>query len=656
MAIIHYLQLTRYYWRLIALIVGGVFGATFVISTALLFVLPIYKASSTVTVLPTEAELAYTEELLRGSSMDPTNIMIQTHLEYMLSRPVAERALEKLLAAAPEAPPPPTGWRATLRQGFNTLRRNLRYVYNIVNSGKHVPLTAYEEMLEELGEMIALELMEGSFILEISAFTARPELAPLVANILAEAYVDRARETVAAKANVLADYIGTEIERRRQQVEEVRAREREIRQKLGIIDIAEERQALLAERGVDRQALASDRAALAASEAELNRARALLETVDGRALPTSALMLSLQEQEADLVRNLSEMLTDYGENHPGLLNIRAELESLRSRMGAETGRIANQVESEQSTRKETIQARIHQREFRLAQIGLALGSLVEKERALHAFLAEKERLDSEISELEGRLIQIELSKASGLDAVRVINPAVEPIYPWFPRVVLNSAIGLGAGILLAIFAMIVLDTVSDTVKTTVDMRRAVGERFLGRIPHRLARLLGREGGGLIVRQADLAPLATNATAALRMLGPSDMSRIRVASLGDPAAAVLGAQTVAAAYATHGEDVAVRGPWTGVAKSLGRGLVRLIGGVSPPDDGPFKRQVHVSPPPVARLEPVVSGNVAVRARYSQPLPDLAEEPAILVVRAGTITEEFLRAVVERSLVRPFFLLA
>ncbi|WP_192361874.1 hypothetical protein [Mesorhizobium mediterraneum] len=312
----HYIELARYYkWLLIA-IAGGITGVVALTSVFLLFATPLYTGTTTVTMLPTDAELAYTKSWLGPGQFDPASIMTATHTEYLLSRPVVQRTVDRLMKEyGVNESASPAGFKRQLHAVFAAFKSGLRRTYNYLNSGTNVPIDAYEDAILTMQDNIEVEAIEGSFMLQISVTWDNPKIASAAANYLAQAYLDEVQEQINLAADVL-------------------------------------------------------------------------------------------------------------------------IAKLRSEVSASQGNLSQAA----------------------------------------------------LTNLNDRVATIELSRSSGLANLRVIDSALPPNYPSFPLVVVNTLVGLAAGIVLAWFALVVLDTFSETIKTSADLERVIGERNLGLIRRRIVRL------------------------------------------------------------------------------------------------------------------------------------------------------------------------
>lgn len=196
-----YAELLRHYRRLVAVIFAGVVGGVALFSVFFLFAMPLYTATAKVSLLPTQSELAFSQNFTRGSSFNPANLMTETHIEYLLSREIAQRSIDRLIEefGTPE-PAARSGLRAALAAGFQRVRNSIRRTYNRLNSGKHVPIDPYTDAVLTLQDQIEAEMVEGTYILELSVTWDNPDIAAAAANMLADVYVERARQQAHAAA------------------------------------------------------------------------------------------------------------------------------------------------------------------------------------------------------------------------------------------------------------------------------------------------------------------------------------------------------------------------------------------------------------------------------------------------------------------------
>jgi uncharacterized protein involved in exopolysaccharide biosynthesis len=494
----HYLQLLLYYRWLVAGLVLGIPSLVAVFSVLFLKVMPIYTASAKVSMLPTESELAFTHAFLQSSQFAPANMMTQTHMEYLVSRPVAAATLDRLIAESgtPSAEPKSTGWVASIGQKFREFKWALQRWYNILNYGVDIPLEPYEDLIESLIDNIKVEAIEGTYILEIAVSWDDPGVAAKAANLLALEYVERVRKQTGEASDKLQDYLEDEIKEQEGLLAGLQAHRTELSMHLGVHDIGRERQALLDMKAQERKALLQARADLSAQE---NRLAAMTASRD-------ALHLLGREQLLNADIALSE---------PN----RAEI---RTRMAAH--------------------------ESQIDELGTELERLAEAESSIVDVDFKIGVARDALSQLNEQIHNLEVGRASGLSNLRVIDPAIQPLYPSFPRVLVFVVIASAASVLLACFAVVLLDTLSETAKTSADLERVFGERALGVFGAgvaRSSRRLSRAGASVRRRMR----MFVGAGSPGAVMGVSDDA------LADCGTAILGGAPGAGGGATKGEAAA-----------------------------------------------------------------------------------------------------
>lgn len=349
MLALHYFQLLRYYRGLVALVfvtlVAGVAG----LSTFFLFISPLYTGTAKVSLLPTQSELTFSQTFVRSTSINPANLMSQTHIEYLLSREVARLTVDRLIERFPVAESiEQTGLKAEVARYFRDARNAIRRTYNMLNSGKHIPIDTYTDTVLTLQDAIEAEMVEGTYILEIAVTWDSPEVAAAAANLLADVYIERIRSQAT--------------------------------------EAAERMEATL------RRELAADSSNLAAIETQINALR--------------------------------------------------------------------------------------------------------------------------------------LARAADLELLRVIDPAVPPIYASFPKVVINTLFAIAGALLLCAFVIVAADTFSGSIKTQADLERLFGAQALGMARARRGRLRGRWRRELpdIRRRLNAQLSAGVSQGAVMALGSDDDSR------------------------------------------------------------------------------------------------------------------------------------
>ncbi len=502
MIVKHYLELLRYYRRLVALIIGGVTSATLALCLLFTFVSPIYVGEAKIMLLPTESELAFTRGWLGSGTFDPASIMVQTHEQYLFSRTVAERTLDDLLATSSRAPEP-TGWEAELRTAFKAVKGFIWRTYATLNYGTFVPVSERQQLLNDLQDAIDFEWIEGSFIALLSASYSDPKGAAQIANAVAKAYVEIKQDTITRVAGEILAELGQRQEAKVLQLQALGEQEALLNEKLGVQDRGAARANLLNAIDTTEESIRTD-------EVELAR------------------LIARHEQ---VVENEQRLRT---------LGLAGSIEQDIALAAAD--RIA--LETALATRRQSA-----------AQLQQRLAELTTLDEKLIGIEDQKRGIEAALLDLSTRRANLEMVQNSAVEQVRIIDPAVPPVYPYFPKILLFTVAAFVGSILLAAFVLVALDTFSDTVKTSADLRRLFGERGLERLPAKMcrrlttARLTGL-GNTRLGHDAVVDELATR----LRLLGAVFPLSFLVVGLRSSRAAACATKAVAAACSAGGMDV------------------------------------------------------------------------------------------------------
>jgi len=560
-----------------------VITATAGLSTAILYALPFYTATATVAILPTDAEIAYTKNLGGDGQSGAAALMPALHIEYLLSRPVAERVLEKVRAQLDQQAPV-EGWKLAVKEVVGETVKFGFKVYSILNSGKFVEPTPYEQALSRLMRSIDLEVVENSFILQIEVtLPQNAQATALAANALAEAYVERVTEQTSKAAQSLIDSIDKEIEKRNQKYRELQDREYVLRKEAGILSLEQERQSLLSAREIEQERL---------------------------------LEIKIEREE------LEARLKAY-ENDRAELRRRGTLALVEEEIALSDAKLSALARRE-ALRQQSVDG-----------INDELASLNERENPIIEIQREIARVRDEIDGLEGRKTELGLSQSKALSIVRIVNPAMEPIYASFPKVVVNTVIAILASIFIAIFVLIAVDTLPGSVKTSVDLRRLVGNRALGRLPHDVTEHVASVRESKMTKlRGRLEQVGKKLEPRLGGLGFFDGSTILVTGFGSVQQIGAASLALAGAMATLGCDVRWRPPPGGDpenAKAAGRLGIALADA-----DGNSDAVADGSPAETVTVECV--GPISSRFSWRKVVDRAA--PLVCVFGGGKLTEEEL----------------
>ncbi len=503
MLIQHYLQLLRRHRRLLVGIVAATTLGGMLLNGLLLAVRPVYTAVSSVVMLPTEAQLVFTQAWQGGSQEVKVQSQTETQIEYLKSRPVAEAALDKVRGARP---PAEDGRGSGVAGALGEVTGFLSRLYRTLNSGKYVEPSRRDRAVRQLMAGTEIAALAGSYILKIKVNLRDPQLAADFANGLAEAYVERVAEQLEGTAAQLDAFLGRLAADRERVLAEIFEREHQLEQELGIFSLEMEQQFLLNARETER----SRQSQAKVEEAEL---RAELEALESERQRT---------QRSSVLAKLSEQL------------------------------------AEGEARWQAIQQGDARRGSILGDLRSALDRLKEKEKPLKELARKRQILEADIEALGDQMLTINLTRASARSRVRVIEPAVTPVYPSSPKVVDNTVVAFAAGVLLALMALVAIDTFSDAVETAADLERLTGRRCLGSLsrPRMVEMLRTQEDSASL--SAGSRSRAAELVSRLALSGSFDAPVIQVTGFLEPSDLADATAFLAATVAGHGSPASPHG--------------------------------------------------------------------------------------------------
>ena len=192
----------------------------------------------------------------------------------------------------------------------------------------------------------------------------------------------------------------------------------------------------------------------------------------------SRVIQRLREQESVVIRRSAELETRFGERHPKMINVRAELANLRDRIELEQGRIIDELENE-----------MRLSEARVAALQLELDGLDETRTAVNRDKVRLNQLQREAA-ANRKLYEIFLARFKQTNnqeslhdsAVEIISPARVPLMPTSPKKGMIISFGLLISIALGAALVILLERLDNGFHTMSQIERLLNAVPLGLIP------------------------------------------------------------------------------------------------------------------------------------------------------------------------------
>lgn len=410
----HYRELIVLYRLRIVLgmLVAGV--VAWILSSILLAKSPAYEASVVMNMQPSEEALSFNREFLGVSQFNPATIIAQTHVERLLSAPVAKITLARLAEGSDgAAPPAPTA--------LSEFKLWLWKTWTRLNYGEYRPLPQDRTDLNLLLEALDVDVVEGSYILRLKVTHENPEMAARIANIHASSYIDIASREFQSETSRTADIIRTRLDAREAEVSALYVKRDSLRSEYDISDVRRQ---------------------------------------------SELLMLTLQDTELKLADNRMQQQIQ--------TERLSELEQLTGSRSERDRGPARAIQEELDTLVQQIDFRTRQ----VADQSARLSSLSSREAEFENLATDLVSAQDDLDSLRQQLLTFELGEQVRANQVQIFAPAEAPIYPSSPKVFVNTVVATVAGGMLLFLFVVVQDIFGSRIRTTNDLLSVVGDRTL----------------------------------------------------------------------------------------------------------------------------------------------------------------------------------
>jgi capsular exopolysaccharide synthesis family protein len=470
--------------------------ATLVTTVATLIGLQVtktYTATAQVMVEPRESRIVAAEKVAPGLPAED-NAIIETHIKLIQSRATLARAVDNLklvsdpgLVASRTARDRSVGGPVALLAGSlpDWLADQLPWRWaaaaGIATGGAPEPDALREQAIDALQGAVKVTQSGRSYVLSISYTSAHPHEAVRVANGIADAYVDVQLDDKLSATRRASAWLGEQVEQLRWHVFGSELAIQEFRAANGLVD-SDDPALDSHQLAVLTNSLIEARAERSAKEARLQSLRGM--RASGHGLESSAevlsspLVLSLREREMDLLREAAQLSREYGEQHPRILELRAEQQKLADRIDHEIANVMANLENEVALARSRERAHAEHLSEAKGQSGItgqAEVQLRELEREVAASRSLYETLLIRLKETEQ---QQEIVQADA----RLISPAQLPGAPSSPSPQLFAIVGFTASLVAGSILALLLEQLDTTLRTGRQVEELLGLPSLGLVP------------------------------------------------------------------------------------------------------------------------------------------------------------------------------
>lgn len=486
-------ELIRKLWRQKYVIIATTVVITVLAALVIWNITPRYTASAYVMIEPREAQVVDIQAVLSGLPADASNI--ESQIQVIRSRKLAGKTIEKLqLDRDPEfnaSLQPPSvlsqmmNWRSYVAYLPDSVRETL---FGKETDEPEVVLSEEEEaerlqarLIDSFLGKLKVSPEGNSRVIRITFESQRPRTAAEVANTLADFYIvaqldakfeatRRANEWLAER---IAD-LSAQVDASEKAVEVYRA-SHGLTQGNDTTTLAEQEVSQL------NTQLVGERARRAEAEARLRQVQSLVAT-DGVSsasdVMNAPMIQNLRQQETEIERRMAELSQEFGERHPTMVNIRAELADIRGKLKTEINRIV------QSLRNEVAVARAREATLdqALTERKRAMGEMKSSEVQLRALEREAQANRTLLETFLARSKETRSQESFQQADASILSPAAVPNGPSYPNkkmmVFVAMVVAGGIGVILAFL----IEQLDQGFRSTEQVEQMLGLNPLGLLP------------------------------------------------------------------------------------------------------------------------------------------------------------------------------
>lgn len=321
-----------------------------------------------------------------------------------------------------------------------------------------------------------------SSVIEIAYSAVDPRFSAGLANAFAQAYIDTVLELRVDPAKQFSEFFDSRAKEARDKLEEAQTRLSAFQRDKGVVmtdermDIETQRLNELNSQLVAIQAMNSD---ASSRVAQTNAGSAdKLQEISG-----NPVVAGLRSDLSRLEARLQEMTAKLGDNHPQVIEAKANIKDLRASLESEVKRLSAGVGiTGNITRQREAQARA---ELDAQRAKVLRMKEVRDEGVM--ILRDVDNAQRVYDTIMQRLNQTRLESLATSSNVSVLNAAVPPLEHSSPKMALNTALGVFVGLLLATGTVLGIELRNRRVRGVHDIEELLGLPVIGTLTDPSAR-------------------------------------------------------------------------------------------------------------------------------------------------------------------------
>jgi capsular exopolysaccharide synthesis family protein len=399
------------------------------------------------------------------TSFESNEVNIQTQLNILRSARFRNQGAERVRAEQPPMPPPGIGLVSRLRDRIQTSARD--------------PIESTRQALDMAKETFDARPVNKTRLIELSCESTSPQVAATFLNAMAAEFVEDTSRSHTQSSQKTNELMATQIEQTKSNLHEAEERLRTFVQSSGNMFAGQDPATL-----ADLQ-LAQAKTKLTEAHSATIAAQTRYE-LSLKVPPESLTEVQLdgtlriyQGQINTLEQARAALLVTFTEKHEKVRQLDAQIVPLKQAYQRELAGVLKKIHDdyEAAAREERHRADDYSAKSQ------KVGSETSKSAQYAELKREVETLRTQYQALIGQANQAEVSNASSINPIRVVEPSSPPPFPYKPRPALNLSFGTLLGLVLGAAIVFLRERTDRSVRSPGSMRRWLNTPELGVIPN-----------------------------------------------------------------------------------------------------------------------------------------------------------------------------
>jgi capsular exopolysaccharide synthesis family protein len=320
-----------------------------------------------------------------------------------------------------------------------------------------------------------------SKLVDVYFTSTDPNFAAAAANALVDEYVAANLEVRMQGTQSMLDWLGKEVRTQQAKVEQSERELASYRDRENAMSLDEKNNIVLSRLNSLNEAVLRSRTTRIEKESIYNQVKSVSGTLTADSIPAVAQnpqVQLLKTQLGELQRQKAQLSERYGEKHPDIIKINAQLADAERQLQSETAKALQTVKNEYDRavlEERTLASNLEEAKKDVQDLGRKSVSYNVLEREARSNRTVYEALLQRENELR-------VSSNNRANNVRVVEHAEVPKGPLAPTGRRTWLLSLAVALVAAVGVAYGLDYMNDTIKTPEDVTRLLKMQFLGLVP------------------------------------------------------------------------------------------------------------------------------------------------------------------------------